>query len=124
MDWRDQVISDVGHGMGVEGLDFSGTGVIQFEFERRGNMYIEAKESGVLFYLIRNISRHDCLDQLNQALRLAHYSKTIRYPLQVGLKGDEELFLCIFLTNENFNRPNIEAVIQLLAEQFDKIVAV
>ena len=123
MDWRDQMIADVGRGMGLEGLDFSGTGVIKLEFERRGDLYIETREDGVLFYLIRQISHHDCLDILIQALKACHYSQSMRYPLQVGLQGDEDLFLCSFLINESFSRPNIEGVMQMMGEQFDKITS-
>ncbi|WP_263082198.1 hypothetical protein [Endozoicomonas sp. Mp262] len=122
MDWRDQVIADVGRGMGVEGLEFTGSGVIQLEFERRGQLFIEAREKGVLFYLTRGLPQYDCVDMLVRALQAAHYSSSMRYPLQAGLKGDRELFLCIFLGNEEFDRPNIEGVMQILADQFDRIV--
>ena len=124
MDWKDEVIADVGRGMGVEGLDFSGSGVIKFAFERRGDLYIESREDGVLFYLTRQISRHDCLDILTQALKGCHYSQTIKFPLQVGLQGEDDLYLCSFLENESFNRPNIEGVMEMIGEQFDKLTDV
>ena len=43
--------------------------------------------------------------------------------MQVGLQDENQLFLCLFLNNEEFSRPNIEAAIQLLTEQFDLIGA-
>ena len=122
MDWRDQMIADVGRGMGLDGLNFSGTGVIRLEFERRGELYIETRDDGVLFYLIRKISRHDCLDILKQALKCCHYTQSMRFPLQVGLQGEDDLFLCSFLVNESFSRPNIEGVLQSIGDQFDKII--
>lgn len=120
MDWRDQVIAEVGQAMGVQGLDFS-HGVIQLAFEQRGQLFIEAQPSGVLFYLTRMLPRHERFEHLVWALHQAHYSRSPRYRLQPGLKGDVELFLCIFLDNEDFDRPNIEAVIQSLADQFDQV---
>ncbi|MDP0588171.1 MAG: hypothetical protein QS748_02775 [Candidatus Endonucleobacter bathymodioli] len=121
MDWRDQMIADVGRGIGFEELDFSGSGVIKLEFERRGDVYIEAREDGVLFYLIRRISSHDRLEVLTAALKCCHYSQSIRFPLLSGIQGDDDMFLCSFLVNESFSRPNIEGVIKMLGEQFDNI---
>ena len=42
MEWRDQVLAEIGQGMGIQGLDFSGTGVVSFEFEQRGTLYYGA----------------------------------------------------------------------------------
>ena len=123
MDWRDQVLAEVGQGMGVEGLDFSGTGVVSFEFERRGSLYMELQDDGILMYLIREITQFDPLPALMKALRECHYTQSLRFLMQVGLQDENQLFLCLFLNNEEFSRPNIEAAIQLLTEQFDLIGA-
>ena len=121
MDWRDNVMADVGRGMGVEGLNFSDNNVIRFEFEQRGDLYIESREDGVLFYLTRSIQHQNCLDVFKQALKRCHYSQNIRFPLQVGLQGEDGLFLCSFLENESFSRPNIEGVIEMIGKQFDRL---
>ncbi len=123
MDWRDQVIGNVGRSMGMDGLNFSGSGVIKLAFERGGDLYVEAKDNGVLFYQTRTISRHDCLGILLKALKSCHYSQSMKHPLQAGLQGEEDLFLCSFLPNESFSEPNIQGVMQMMGEQFDKITA-
>ena len=121
MDWRDDVIADIGKGMGIEGLSFGESGVLNLSFERRGELYLEQQEDGVLMYLVRTISVHDSLGLLVAALKECHYTKASQFPLQVGLKGDEEFLLFIYLANEEFSRPNIETSIETLTQQFEKI---
>ena len=121
MDWRDDVIADVGKGMGIGDLRFGDSGVISLDFEHRGELYLEQQEDGVLMYLVRTISMHESLEVLTKALKECHYTKALRFPMQTGLKGDEELFLFIYLANEEFSRPNIENSIDVLTQQFDKI---
>ncbi len=121
MEWRDNVLAEIGQDMGVEGLNFSGTGVVSFEFERMGTLYIEQQEEGVLMYLIRALPSHEIMPVLIQALRQCHYTQSQRFPLQVGVQEREHLFLCIYLANDEFNRPNAESVIQSLGDHFDKL---
>ncbi|MDD7805826.1 MAG: hypothetical protein PUP46_09785 [Endozoicomonas sp. (ex Botrylloides leachii)] len=121
MDWKDEVISDVGKGMGIDELNFSGSGVIKFQFESDGELCIESREDRVLFYLTRQVAHHNLLDIITKALKYCHYSQAIKFPLQVGLKGNENLFLCSFLENESFNRPNIENLIETITAQFNKL---
>ena len=121
MDWRDDVMTDVGKGMGIDGLSFGESGVISLDFEHRGELFLEQQEDGVLMYLVRTISMHDSLGVLINALKECHYTKALRFPMQTGLKGDDELFLFIYLANEEFSRPNIENSMDALAQQFDKI---
>ncbi|AMO57847.1 hypothetical protein GZ77_12820 [Endozoicomonas montiporae] len=124
MDWRDDVMADIGKGMGIEGLGFGESGVLSLNFERRGELYLEQQDDGVLMYLVRTIPVHDCLGLLVAALKECHYTKASRFPLQVGLKGEEELLLFIYLANEEFTRPNIETSIDTLTQQFEKIGSV
>ena len=121
MDWRDEVMAEVGRGMGAEGLTFGESGVVSFEFEQRGALYLEQQEEGVLIYLIRVVSPHDSLGLLKNALKECHYTRATRFPMQVGLKGDDQVFLLIYLRNEEFARPNIESSIEVLTQQFEKI---
>ena len=121
MGWRDEVLAEVGQGMGIEGLDFNGTGVVSFEFERMGTLYIEHQEAGILMYLIRELPQHDTMPVLEKALRLCHYTQSQKFPLQVGAQEGEQLFLCVYLSNEEFDRPNVEAVIQSLGGYFDSL---
>ena len=121
MDWRDEVMADVGRGMGVEGLSFGNSGVVSFEFEQRGTLYLEQQEDGILVYLIREISPHDGSGILKNAMRACHFTKATRFPMQVGLKGEDQLFLLIYLNNEEFSRPDIEGTIEVLTQQFEKI---
>ena len=121
MSWQDDVLTEVGQGMGVEGLDFSGTGVASFEFERSGTLYIERQEEGVLIYMCRALPERDIAPVLLQSLKLCHYTQSQSFPLQVGAQEDEQLFLCIYLADDEFNRPNVESVIQLLSGYFDSL---
>lgn len=121
MEWRDQVLAEVGQGMGISGLDFSGTGVVSFEFERSGTLYMELQDEGILMYLIRELTQFEKLPVFEKALKMCHYKQNLRFPLQIGLQGENQLFLSLFLANEDFNRPNIESAMQYLSEQFDAI---
>ena len=121
MDWRDDVIADIGKGMGIDNLSFGESGVLSLAFEHRGELYLEQQEDGVLMYLVRSIPVHDSLGLLIGALKECHYTKASKFPMQVGLKGDEELLLFIYLANEDFSRPNIETTIDTLTQQFEKI---
>lgn len=123
MDWRSDVLSEIGLGMGVEGVDFSGTGVVSFEFERRGTLYMELQETGILMYLIRPVSQFEILPVLERALIACHYTKSLRFPLQVGLQDDDQLFISLFVANEGFNRSEAEGAMQQLTEKFDEIDA-
>ncbi len=121
MEWRDEVLAEVGRGMGVDGLDFSGSGVVSFEFETRGTLFMELQEEGILMYLVRQISQHERLPVFVKSLRQSHYKNSLRFPLQVGLQGDDQLFFCLFLPDGEFSRPNIESAILFLTEQFDQL---
>ncbi|MGI9275656.1 MAG: hypothetical protein ACR2PT_12530 [Endozoicomonas sp.] len=121
MGWRDEVVADVGRDMGVEGLNFAGSGVISLEFENSGALYLEQKADGVLMYLIRTVSRFDSGKQLMEALRQCHFTRSMQFPLQVGLKGDDQLFFIIFLVNEEFTKPNVLSVMDVLTRQFEAI---
>ena len=123
MDWRDEIVSDIGRGMGIEGLDFGDSGIISFEFESRGNLYMEKQDEGVLIYLMQSISRFDAMATLIAALASCHYTRSTAFPIQAGLKGDEELTFLVYLENEAFSPPNIEKVIELLIKQFDQLQA-
>lgn len=121
MEWRDTVLAEVGQGMGIEGLNFSEAGAVSFEFERMGTLYMEPQEEGVLLYLTRALLSHDYMSVLEKALKLCHYTHSQKFALQVGVQEREQLFLCIYLANEAFNRPNVEAVIESLSGHFDSL---
>ena len=122
MDWRNTVVADIGRGMGVDGLEFGASGVISFEFESRGTLFMELQEDGVLIYLIRQIPQFDTAPLLVSALKACHYTKSLNFPLQAGLKQDDQLAFMVYLINESFTVPNIEGVIELLTRQFEQQV--
>ena len=121
MEWRDGVLAEVGRSMGIEGLDFSGSGVVSFEFERMGTLYIEQQEEGVLMYLIRALPTHDFTPVLMNALQQCYFTQSQRFALQVGVQEREQLFLCLYLANEEFSQPNVEAALQMLSHHFDRL---
>ena len=123
MEWRDQILAEFGKGMGIEGLDFSGTGVVSLEFEQRGTLFVELQEDGILMYLIREITQFEQLPVYMRALKQCHYTNNLNFLMQMGQQDENLLYLCLFLDNEEFNRPNIESAVQFLGEQFDQIGA-
>lgn len=118
MDWRNNVLSEVGEGMGINGLNFGDTGVICFQFEESGSIYMELKESGILMYLVREMDSFNSLPVLEQALKECHYKNSFPFPLQVGIKNNQ-LFICLFLPDDEFSRPGVESAIQLLMSKAD-----
>ena len=121
MDWRDEVLADVGNGMGVNGLNFGAEGVICFEYERSGSLYMEQKDEGVLMYLHRDIDSYNPLPAMEQALKECHYTNSYNWPLQGGLKEDQ-LFIGLFLSDDEFNRPDVEKAIQYLISKLDQLI--
>ncbi len=120
MDWRNTVVADIGRGMGIEGLGFGASGVISFEFESRGTLFMELQEEGVLIYMIRQIPQFDTSGLLMSALKACHYTRSLSFPLQAALKQDNELVFMVYLINEAFTIPNAEGVIELLTRQFEQ----
>ncbi|WP_153301605.1 hypothetical protein [Endozoicomonas arenosclerae] len=123
MDWRDEVISDVGKGIGVENLTFGESGVISIDFESERTLYLERQEEGVLIYMVQGLSRFDASKSLIHALRKCHYTQSLMLPLQAGLKGEEELVWLIYLDNEQFAQPTIESAIEILIRQSEQLSA-
>ncbi|WP_067518768.1 hypothetical protein [Endozoicomonas ascidiicola] len=120
MDWKDEVLADVGNGMGVSGLNFGPEGVICFEYERSGSLYMEQKEDGVLMYLHRDIDAFNPLPAMEKALKGCHFTNSYAWPLQVGLK-DNQLFIGLFLVDNEFDRPSVEKAIQYLMSKLDQL---
>lgn len=123
MDWRDEVVSDIGRGMGIEGLSFGVSGVISIEFESERTLYLEAQEEGVLVYMVQGLSRFDASKSLLHALKKCHYTQSLVLPLQAGLKGEEELVWLIYLNNEQFSRPTVESAIETIIRQSEQLAA-
>lgn len=123
MDWRDEVVSDIGRGMGIEGLSFGVSGVISMEFESERTLYLETQEEGVLVYMVQGLSRFDASKSLVYALKKCHYTQSLVLPLQAGLKGEEELVWLIYLNNEQFSRPTVESAIETIIRQSEQLAA-
>ncbi|WP_257279841.1 hypothetical protein [Endozoicomonas sp. ISHI1] len=123
MDWRDEVVSDIGRGVGIDGLSFGTSGVISIEFESEKTLYLETQEEGVLIYMVQGLSRFDACKSLVHALRKCHYTQSLALPLQAGLKGEEELVWLIHLNNEQFSRPTVESAIETIVRQSEQLAA-
>ena len=120
MDWRDNVISELGEGMGVSGLTFGDSGAVCFDFEHSGKLYIEVKKNGVLLSLSRSVESYNLLSSLENALKACHYKNSFPYCLQVGLRNNE-LYSCIFVPDSEFDRPTTEWVMQFLMAKADEL---
>lgn len=120
MDWRDNVVSELGEGMGIDGLSFGDTGVVCLEIEGSGAFYMERKDSGVLMYLAREMDRYNALPVLEQVLAACHYKNSFPYPLQAGLL-ENQLFISLFMNDNDFNRPSVERAMQILLDKADEL---
>ncbi|MFK0570981.1 hypothetical protein [Endozoicomonas sp.] len=120
MDWRNNVLAEVGEGMEINGLDFGDTGVVCFQFEQSGSLYMELKESGILMYLAREMDGFNSLPVLEQALKECHYKKSFPFSLQVGIQNNQ-LFICLFLPDGDFSRPGVESAIQFLMSRMEEL---
>ncbi|KEI70811.1 hypothetical protein [Endozoicomonas elysicola] len=120
MDWRNNVITELGEGMGIRGLDFGDTGVVCFQIEGAGSLYMEQKEDGILMYLVREMDSFNSLPILERALAECHYKKSFPYPLQVGVQ-ENQLFICLFIHDVDFNRPSVESAMQFLMNKVDEL---
>ncbi|WP_257285006.1 hypothetical protein [Endozoicomonas sp. SESOKO1] len=118
MDWRNNVVSEFAEAMGIRGFDFGDTGVACFEIEGAGSFYMEQKEEGVLMYLAREIDPFNSLPILESALAECHYKRSFPYPLQVGLQ-ENQLVICLFVDDSDFNRPSVERAMQFLMNKAD-----
>lgn len=121
MDWRNNVLAEVGEGMGISGLSFGDTGVVSFQFDQIGTLYLELKESGVLMYLAREIDEFNSLPILERALEACHYKRSFPYSLQAGVKNNQ-LFICLFLSDSDFSRPDVERAMDFLMSKVDELV--
>ena len=116
MDWRNNVISELGEGMGISGLTFGDSGVVCFEFDHSGKLYIETKVGGVMLSLSRALDSYNTLATLETALKGCHYKNSFPYCLQVGVRNNE-IFSCVFISDGEFDRPTTERVMQYLMEK-------
>ena len=120
MDWRDNVVSELGEGMGISGLNFGDTGVVCLQIEGSGSIYMERKDNGVLMYLAREMDRYNALPIVEQVLAACHYKKSFPYSLQAGLL-ENQLFIGLFMGDNDFNRPSVERAMQILLDKADEL---
>lgn len=120
MDWRNNVLSELAEAMGIKGLGFGDTGVVCFQIEGAGSLYMEQKDDGVLMYLICEMDSFNRLPVLERALAECHYKKSFSYPLQVGIQ-ESQLFICLYLYDTDFNRPSVESAMQFLINKADEL---
>ena len=120
MDWRDNIIREIGEGMGVQGLGFGDQGVVCFEFESNGSLFMEQQESGVLVYLRKEIDAYNPLPVMEKALRECHYTNSFPWSLQAAIK-DDQLFISLFMIDDQFNRPSVENAMQYLLSKADQL---
>ena len=119
MEWKDQVVAEIGKVMGVSDLEFGESGVVNITYDNGGVLSLEDSGSGVLLYYSDLLPSHGGSGLLVEALRWCHYKKRdSSYLLQVGLNGDLELYLCVFLRNEIFEFSKIQEVIKEMKGRF------
>ncbi|WP_257266568.1 hypothetical protein [Endozoicomonas sp. ONNA2] len=120
MDWRNNVVSEFAEAMGIRGFDFGDTGVACFDIEGAGSFCMEQKEEGVLMYMAREIDPFNSLPILESALAQCHYKRSFTYPLQVGF-NENQLVICLFMDDSDFNRPSVERAMQFLMQKTDEL---
>lgn len=115
-----EAIAEFGHNLGMSGLNWSESGVIALDFDRRGTLYLEDHDDGLLIYLARNIdSAGTRLRVLQTALQLCHHRQRLPYPVQPGLNGDSTLTFLVHLPVENITLPELERVLETLTRLHD-----
>ena len=83
------------------------------EMERRGKLYLEQKDEGLLIYLAREVSVH-IGDLATRALSECHFRSGLPFELQVGLRGEDQLVLLTHVPRQHCTSTVLEAALALL----------
>lgn len=117
-----QAVTDFGHSIGLDQLNFSATGTVVLDIQSIGELAFEpAGPNGdsVLLSLTRPLpATRD--QRWTGLLSLTHYRSRLPIPIQVGIARDR-LVLAVVITVEDFTLPKIHEVIQVLDRQHRSI---
>jgi type III secretion system chaperone SycN len=81
--------------------------------EKMGTLGIEHHGKEVVVYLLRQMPPGD-LRFLRRALALCHYKEGHPFPLQAGMKGEDQLVFLVRIPEREFSVQTIEQSIELL----------
>ena len=96
---RDNVadaVSSFAKTMGLENIKFPESGVMQFSFDNAGIFFIEDKEEGAAFYLLRELHEYNLNDTMHKALLLCHYKQNHTFDVQSALSESSKLIFLIW----------------------------
>lgn len=107
--------------MGLENFKLPKSEVIQFAFENGETFFIEDKDHGTIFYLLRELQEYDMDDKINKALQLCHYKESRGFDVQSSLYDASKLLFLICLSHEEITTPKIEEALQHLVRIHEKV---
>ncbi len=118
-DFVEDAIHDFNRTLNISNMPIPENGVIDFSFERGGNFFIKITDSGVLFYLIRELADHS-IDALSKiALTLCHFNQSRKFDTQCALKDSNQLVFIVFMPSEELSGQKIENILQHLMKLHD-----
>lgn len=115
-------ISEFGNRMGISNLEFSQEGILAFEIENTGSLYLEKDQQGeeLFIYLSTPSPQYDT-DIPKKVLEICSYKNANTFILHGGVYNDT----IILLTHINFREVTaslIENITQFLIETTQKVL--
>ena len=118
----EQLLSEFGDNLGIDGLVWPASRVVGLEFDQRGTLFLEDLGEEMLVYLVRAIDRLDgAAARLERALRLCHYREGLPFSVQAGLKGEDLLAFVVRLPSRETMLPELERVLEMLTDLHDEV---
>lgn len=115
MSWIDDALSDFGRSMGIPDLRFGDNDALQLAFERRGTLFFERLDDGVLMYLVQQVPYPDA-ELYARALDACHWRHHHPYAVRAGLRGEDALAFAVEIPNAEFQLPAIERALEFLSD--------
>ena len=113
MSWRETVLAEYGRSLGFNTLAFNANGVANLRFERRGELFLERTDTGLLAYVVRPLSHPDAA-LFRQVLAACHWDHNPDYPLNAALEGGQNLVFSIALPEADLDVPTLTLALESL----------
>ena len=119
MSWIDETVADFGRRLGVAQLGMQ-NGFVQLALSQGGMLGLAQGEGEVKIWLVRPFElnqRH----ALERALRECDFRRRSPFPLQAGLRGDNELVILARIPERAFNTPALEQALDVLTRLHERV---
>ena len=114
MSWLDDAVAQFGQRLSLDGVALPEEGAVAFDFASGGSLQLERSGDDLLVSLVRTYPFAP-RPQLERALELCHWRHNRAFEPQVGLKGDDTVFV-IRLAGRQVTPVALEQAIELLRE--------